>query len=137
MSVRKSIENLRTFPYIREREEDGRLTLHGAWFDISEGVLWIYDPDKDAFEPAIGTGGLAGEGWLNRLPFVARNAGTRLQNRGKDRPCRHTPDDRPLHSLQSGDCRAVRRFRLRSTGDGDLVVTMISGGVWSMISATR
>ena len=58
MSVRKSIENLRTFPYGREREQDGRLTLHGAWFDISEGVLWIYDPDKDAFEPAVAMSGL-------------------------------------------------------------------------------
>jgi carbonic anhydrase len=58
MSVRKSIANLRTFPYIREREQDGRLTLHGAWFDISEGVLWIYDPDTEEFSPAIQSPGL-------------------------------------------------------------------------------
>jgi len=58
MSVRKSIENLRSFPYIREREADGRLTLHGAWFDISEGVLWVYDPDADTFEPALEQSGL-------------------------------------------------------------------------------
>ena len=59
MSVRASLENLRTFPYIREREADGRLSLHGAWFDISEGVLWIYDPDRGTFEPAIDAPGLA------------------------------------------------------------------------------
>lgn len=61
MSVRKSIANLRTFPYVREREEDGRLTLHGAWFDISEGVLWVYDPDRDVFEPATSVTGLRAE----------------------------------------------------------------------------
>jgi carbonic anhydrase len=61
MSVRESIENLRTFPYVRDREADGRLTLHGAWFDISEGVLWVYDPDRKVFEPAIETLGLAGQ----------------------------------------------------------------------------
>jgi carbonic anhydrase len=53
MSVRKSIDNLRTFPYIRQREDKGDLTLHGAWFDISEGVLWVYDPDAGSFTPAI------------------------------------------------------------------------------------
>lgn len=53
MSVRQSIANLRSFPYIREREEDGRLSLHGAWFDISEGVLWVYDPDTGEFSPAL------------------------------------------------------------------------------------
>ncbi|TCD13858.1 carbonic anhydrase [Oricola cellulosilytica] len=53
MSVSKSIGNLRTFPYVRDREESGALTLHGAWFDISEGVLWVYDPDNETFAPAL------------------------------------------------------------------------------------
>ena len=43
LSVRNSINNLRTFPYIREREADGRLRVHGAWFDISTGELWVMD----------------------------------------------------------------------------------------------
>jgi carbonic anhydrase len=43
LSVRNSIKNLRTFPYIREREADGRLAVHGAWFDISTGELWVMD----------------------------------------------------------------------------------------------
>lgn len=58
MSVRASIDNLRTFPYVREREDDGRLTLHGAWFDISEGLLWIYDPEAGTFRPAVDAPGL-------------------------------------------------------------------------------
>jgi carbonic anhydrase len=37
--VETSIEHLRTFPWIRHREEDGALALHGAWFDISLGEL--------------------------------------------------------------------------------------------------
>jgi carbonic anhydrase len=43
LSVRNSIKNLRTFPYIRDREADGRLAVHGAWFDISTGELWVMD----------------------------------------------------------------------------------------------
>jgi len=39
LSVQQSLEHLRTFPWIAEREQAGRLTLHGAWFDISLGEL--------------------------------------------------------------------------------------------------
>lgn len=49
LSVRNSLQNLRTFPYIREREADGRLKLHGAWFDISTGELWVMNPDTGDF----------------------------------------------------------------------------------------
>lgn len=49
LSVRNSIRNLRTFPYIREREADGRLKVHGAWFDISTGELWVMDPETGDF----------------------------------------------------------------------------------------
>lgn len=48
-SIGYSIANLRTFPYISEREEKGVLSLHGAWFDISNGELWIMDPDTGEF----------------------------------------------------------------------------------------
>jgi carbonic anhydrase len=48
-SVRHSIKNLRTFPYIREREADGRLKVHGAWFDISTGELWVMDNETGDF----------------------------------------------------------------------------------------
>ena len=37
--VRLSIDNLRTFPWIAEREADGRLTLSGLHFGIADGVL--------------------------------------------------------------------------------------------------
>lgn len=50
--VRVSLENLRTFPWVREREEEGALKLHGAFFAISDGVLHILDEASSAFEPA-------------------------------------------------------------------------------------
>ena len=49
LSVRNSINNLRTFPYIKEREADGRLKVHGAWFDISTGELWVMDNETGDF----------------------------------------------------------------------------------------
>ncbi len=50
-SVRHSIENLRTFPFIRERLADGRLKLRGAYFDIADGKLLALDPDTGQFAP--------------------------------------------------------------------------------------
>jgi carbonic anhydrase len=39
--VRQSIDNLRTFPWIAEREADGRLALTGLHFGIGDGVLRV------------------------------------------------------------------------------------------------
>lgn len=49
ISIRNSIANLRTFPCVKILEERGKLQLHGAWFDISNGELWIMDPDTRDF----------------------------------------------------------------------------------------
>lgn len=43
-SIERSIRNLRTFPWIAEREADGSLALHGAWFDIALGELHELGP---------------------------------------------------------------------------------------------
>ena len=51
-SIRRSIANLRTFPFVSAREERGRLGLHGAWFDVADGVLWTMDPATGDFSPA-------------------------------------------------------------------------------------
>ena len=40
ISIRNSIENLRTFPCVNILEGQKKLSLHGAWFDISTGELW-------------------------------------------------------------------------------------------------
>ncbi len=42
-TVRVSIANLRTFPCIPEGEAAGRLTIHGAYFAIADGVLHVMD----------------------------------------------------------------------------------------------
>ena len=49
LSVRNSIRNLKTFPYIQSKEAEGKLTLHGAWFDVSTGELWVMDGDTGDF----------------------------------------------------------------------------------------
>jgi carbonic anhydrase len=45
-----SLENLRTFPWIRERVEMGALMLHGWYFDIEHGQLLLYDTTTRGFE---------------------------------------------------------------------------------------
>ena len=49
ISIRNSIRNLRTFPYVAELEAQGKLAVHGAWFDISTGELWIMDTESGDF----------------------------------------------------------------------------------------
>ncbi|KRA44905.1 carbonic anhydrase [Devosia sp. Root635] len=49
ISIRNSIRNLRTFPYVKALEAEGKLALHGAWFDISTGELWVMDADSGDF----------------------------------------------------------------------------------------
>jgi carbonic anhydrase len=49
--VRISLANLRTFPWVREREQAGTLKLHGAFFAISDGVLHLLDEESGAFRP--------------------------------------------------------------------------------------
>ena len=47
--VRVSLANLRTFPWVRQREEAGSLKLHGAFFAISDGVLHLLDEASGGF----------------------------------------------------------------------------------------
>lgn len=49
ISIRFALANLRTFPYVQALENEGKLSLHGAWFDISSGELWIMDPETGDF----------------------------------------------------------------------------------------
>lgn len=51
-SIRYSIANLRTFPCVSILERKERLTVHGAWFDISEGELWVMEPCLEDFQRA-------------------------------------------------------------------------------------
>jgi len=46
-----SLNNLMTFSWIRERVEQGRLVLHGWYFDIERGELLGYNATACRFEP--------------------------------------------------------------------------------------
>ncbi len=48
-AIRQSVANLRSFPWLAEREAAGALTLHGWWFDIEAGRLWRLA--DEGFEP--------------------------------------------------------------------------------------
>ncbi len=52
-AVRQSIANLRTFPWIREKEAAGKLKLRGAHFAISGGMLSALDDDGISFQPVV------------------------------------------------------------------------------------
>ncbi len=48
-AIKVSLANLRTFPFIAEREANGELKLHGAWFAIAEGNLYVLDEESGDF----------------------------------------------------------------------------------------
>jgi carbonic anhydrase len=50
-AVKVSLANLRTFPWIADRERSGTLKLHGAHFSIAEGRLYILDEAEGEFRP--------------------------------------------------------------------------------------
>jgi carbonic anhydrase len=51
-AVQVSLANLRTFPCVREKEKRQELTLRGAFFAISDGVLHLLDERTGKFSPA-------------------------------------------------------------------------------------
>ncbi|MGZ8998006.1 MAG: carbonic anhydrase [Allosphingosinicella sp.] len=50
--VKVSLRNLRTFPWVRDREADGRLKLRGAYFAIADGILHVCEESSGDFVPA-------------------------------------------------------------------------------------
>ncbi len=51
-AVRVSLANLRSFPFVAEREGDGRVKLRGAYFAIADGLLHVLDEGSGEFAPA-------------------------------------------------------------------------------------
>jgi carbonic anhydrase len=49
--IKTSLANLRTFPCIQILEGRGSLALHGAYFDIANGVLEVLDRESGKFVP--------------------------------------------------------------------------------------
>ncbi|GFE64708.1 carbonic anhydrase [Litoreibacter roseus] len=48
-SIRISLSNLTTFPFVRHAIEEGRLSLHGLYNDIAKGDLWALSTETDEF----------------------------------------------------------------------------------------
>lgn len=49
-SILVSLENLLTFPWVKERVDSGKLDLHGWYFEIESGTLYSYNPGSGKFE---------------------------------------------------------------------------------------
>ncbi len=47
--VHLSLQNLLTFPWVKAAYDAGELSLHGAWFDVSEGELHVLNSKDERF----------------------------------------------------------------------------------------
>ena len=48
-AIHRSLENLMTFPFVRTLVEKGALNLHGAYFGVAEGSLFLLDQAAKEF----------------------------------------------------------------------------------------
>ncbi|NDA18980.1 MAG: carbonic anhydrase, partial [Alphaproteobacteria bacterium] len=46
-----SLDNLMSFPFVREAVEGETLSIHGLWNNIGEGSLFYYDPETKNWGP--------------------------------------------------------------------------------------
>jgi carbonic anhydrase len=53
-AVFRSLENLMTFPFVRAAVESGAMQLHGAYFGVAEGSLFVLDPAAKQFKSVAG-----------------------------------------------------------------------------------
>ena len=51
-AVFRSLENLMTFPFVRKAVEAGQMRLHGAYFGVAEGSLFVLDKASKEFKNA-------------------------------------------------------------------------------------
>ncbi len=51
-AVFRSLENLMTFPFVRKAVESGQMQLHGAYFGVAEGTLFVLDKATKEFKSA-------------------------------------------------------------------------------------
>lgn len=50
-AVLVSLENLLTFPFVKEAVQKNELSLHGLWNDIGDGTLEMWTPEDGRFVP--------------------------------------------------------------------------------------
>jgi len=51
-AIFRSLENLMTFPFVKERVQKGEMDLHGAYFGVAEGTLFVLDKATKEFKSA-------------------------------------------------------------------------------------
>lgn len=51
LNVIFQIENLLTYPYLKEKVDAGELHIHGWLYDMERGTIDYYDPELFAFLP--------------------------------------------------------------------------------------
>src|SRR5215469_9220591 len=51
-AVFRSLENLMTFPFVRKAVDSGQMQLHGAYFGVAEGTLFVLDKATKEFKSA-------------------------------------------------------------------------------------
>ena len=52
ISIAQSLDNLLSFPCVSTLVQRGKIQLHGAYFDVTTGVLSLRDPHTGLFTPA-------------------------------------------------------------------------------------
>ena len=55
-SIVNSLQNLRSFEFIKDKEAAGGLSLHGWWFDMNKGALWAFNKTEGKFMPLMPAG---------------------------------------------------------------------------------
>ena len=48
-SIKNSIQNLKTFPWVIELIKNKQLNIHGWWFDLKSGNIFSFDEEKNNF----------------------------------------------------------------------------------------
>jgi carbonic anhydrase len=51
-NIANSLDNLMTFPRLRKLIERGQVAIHGAYFGVANGELWVRDDASGDFVPA-------------------------------------------------------------------------------------
>jgi carbonic anhydrase len=52
-SIKVTLENLRTFPFVQQALNEGRLQLAGARYGVADGGLELLDGVTGAFKPVV------------------------------------------------------------------------------------
>lgn len=50
LSIITQIENLLTYPSVKEKVDSGEINIHGWYYDIEDGSIEYYDPDETMFK---------------------------------------------------------------------------------------